>query len=417
MRQGVFIIVLLHISCILFAQSTYLSTSTGSSGGFNRNNLGGSLSMNELAGQVNVITTAVPFLMIAPESRGGALGDIGVATSPDVNSMHWNPAKYAFIKSNTAVALSYTPWLRKLVSDINLSYLVGCTRIDKNQVVAASLRYFSLGNITFTNSTGGFLRDFNPNEFAIDLGYALKLSQKFSGGIALRYIYSNLTGGFSSNNDESTHAANAVAADISAFYTNEKLKIFQKKSTLNWGIAVSNIGNKISYTDDAVKNFLPTNLKLGIALSMDLDAYNTIMISSDINKLLVPTPPVMVKDSLGGYTIIGKISEVSVAKGMFQSFSDAPGGFKEEMNEVIYSFGAEYWYAKQFAIRAGYFHENELKGNRKYFTVGLGLHLNVFGLNFSYLMPTNQHNPLENTVRFSLIFDFEKVKKEEEKTE
>lgn len=371
---------------------------------------GQKMTTDELAGKSNTITSGVPFLTIAPESRGGAMGDVGVATSPDINSLHWNPAKYAFVKNDIGVAISYTPWLRELVDDINLSYLAGYKRLDRNQVIAASLRYFSLGNITFTNIYGNELQDYNPNEFAVDVAYALKLSPNFSGGIAMRYIYSNLTGGFNAEGAE-THAAQSIAADVSMFYTNNKIEIAKKKSTFNFGVNISNIGAKVSYTDDAEKNFIPTNLRFGSSLTMNVDDYNAITLAADVNKLLIPTPPHYYTDSLGERQMEGEISNVSVAKGMFQSFSDAPGGMKEELHEFSWAIGLEYWYAKQFAIRTGYFHEHETKGNRKFFTVGLGLKLNVFGLHFSYLMPTHQQNPLQNTVRFTLLFDFEGMKK------
>ncbi|PIE86308.1 MAG: hypothetical protein CSA05_01260 [Bacteroidia bacterium] len=397
----------------IFGQSNeLLSSANKKASPYSPDNVGG-LSPHELAGQVNVITSAVPFLIIAPESRGGAMGDVGVATSPDINSMHWNVAKFAFIESDFGVGLSYTPWLRKLVDDINLSYLTAYKRIDDKQAISASLRYFSLGYITFTNQSGHELTEYNPNEFAIDVGYALKLSKFFSGGVGLRYIYSNLTGGFNAEGTSNTHAANGVAADIGVFYTNPKLKISKKKTTLNFGLSITNIGNKVSYTDEAEKNFIPTNLRLGTSMSMELDNYNSLALAVDLNKFLIPTPPKVVVEN-GVRKLYGKISDVSVAKGIFQSFSDAPGGMKEELHEITYSVGLEYYYAKQFAIRAGYFSEHETKGNRKYFTVGIGLKLNVFGLNFSYLMPTQQHNPLENTVRFSLLLDFEKLKKEKE---
>lgn len=388
------------------AQLPNVAGNASSYGGYSPSSAvrGQQMTTDQLAGQVNTVTTAMSFMTISPESRGGAMGDVGAATSPDINSQHWNIAKYAFVKSDMGAALSYTPWLRELVDDISLSYLVGYKRIDQKQVVSASLRYFSLGNITFTNIHGGTIDDYSPNEFAIDLGYALKLSENISGGIGMRYLYSNLTGGHSSDGVE-THPAQSVAADISMFYSSPKIKIADKKANVGFGVSISNIGNKVSYTDENEKTFIPTNLKIGTAFTIDVDAYNSITIAADINKLLVPTPEVQAND-----TTYGKLSDVSVAKGIFQSFSDAPGKMKEELHEVMWSAGLEYWYAKQFALRAGYFHEHELKGNRKYFTVGIGLKLNVFGLNFSYLMPTQQNNPLQNTVRFSLLFDFESLK-------
>jgi hypothetical protein len=361
----------------------------------------------DLDEKVNTITTAVPFLMIAPDSRGGGMGDAGVAASPDENSMHYNPAKYAFIEKDMGVAISYTPWLRNLIDDINLLYLTGYYRIRKNQVMAASLRYFSLGNITFTDLYGSITGNFNPNEFAFDLAYSRLLSRNLSGSIALRYIYSNLTGGQYIQGTTESHPGHAVGSDISIYYQN-KLEVFKKDATFAFGANASNLGSKISYTENADKDFIPANLKMGVCLTTEIDEYNSFAVMFDVNKLLVPTPP-HYKDTTPGLDIIlaGKDPNVAVATGVFQSFYDAPGGFKEEVKEINLSFGAEYWYAKQFALRAGYFHEADTKGNRKFFTVGMGLKLNVFGLDFSYLVPVSQRNPLENTLRFTLNFDFE----------
>jgi len=373
----------------------------------------------------NAITTAAPFLMIAPDSRAGAMGDAGVATSPDPNSMHWNPAKLAFVDKDLGLAVSYTPWLRNIVSDISLSYLGFYKKIAKKQTISFSLLYFSLGNIVFTNEGGQNTGSYNPSEFAIDGGYSFLLSKNLSGGIALRYIYSNLTGG-QYIGSTATHAGMAVAADLSVYYQHD-LKISDKESKLSFGINVSNIGSKISYTDDAIQNFIPINLRVGSALKINLDDYNSLMFTCDLNKLLVPTPPLTVRDSATGVQkiIYGKDPNVSVPTGIFQSFSDAPGFvdangnrsvLKEELAEITISSGFEYWYAKQFAIRAGYFNENQYKGNRKYFTFGLGLKMNVFGLDFAYLVPTaGRSNPLANTIRFSLSFDFDSFKDEKTK--
>lgn len=359
----------------------------------------------------NPITTAVPFLLIAPESRGGGLGDAGVATTPDVNSMHYNPAKYAFLEKDLGVAISYSPWLRALVPDINLAYITGYKRIDKAQVIGASLRYFSLGSITFTNEYAQTIKDFNPNEFAIDGTYSRLFSENISGAVALRYIYSNLAGGISVGGAES-HPGWSIATDISCYYQ-KNITVQQKKSKLAFGANISNIGAKISYTENADKDFIPINLKLGTAFTSELDEYNTIMLTAEINKLLVPTPPIY--DTLDGGLVIvaGKDPDVAIATGMFNSFSDAPGGFKEEMREFTFSAGLEYWYSKQFALRTGYFHEDMSKGNRNFFTFGLGLRLNVFGLDFAYLIPTHmRNNPLANTLRFTLTFDFDGLKNE-----
>jgi len=380
-------------------------------------------SKQRFTGDLNSITTAVPFLMIAPDSRAGAMGEVGVATSPDANSMHWNPAKYAFVDKDMGLSISYTPWLRALIDDINVSYLSGYKRIGKNQRSAAaiSLLYFSLGNITFTDFQGEKLRDFQPNEFSVDASYSFLLSQNLSAGIAMRYIYSNLTGGIEVQGS-SSHPGQTVAADLSAYYQKD-VKISQYDSRVSWGLNVSNIGGKVSYTDEAVQNFIPINIRTGGAITLDLDEYNQLTFAADFNKLLVPTPPIY-NDTFPGdpdHIIYGSNPYVPVAKGIFQSFFDAPGVelsdgtrdvFKEELREINFSVGLEYWYQKQFAIRAGYFHEHATKGNRKFFTVGIGLRLNVFGLDFAYLIPTYQHNPLENTLRFSLTFDFDGFKQQ-----
>lgn len=368
--------------------------------------------------QTNTITTAVPFLLIAPDSRAGAMGDAGVASSPDANSVHWNTAKLAFIDKKLGVSMSYTPWLRALVPDINLAYLSVYYKLEKDQAIATSLRYFSLGDITFTNQVGNVIGQFRPNEFALDLAYARQFSKNWSGGMAIRYIYSNLTGGITVQGSD-TKPGNSVAADLSTFYTNDKIKVADKKSTVSWGLNISNIGAKISYSNTSDKDFIPINLKTGAALTMNLDEFNSISFLADINKLLVPTPPVYDTDTNGApiispdgsYVILsGKDPNRGVAEGIFGSFSDAPNGGKEELREFTYSFGLEYWYDKQFAVRAGYFYEHATKGNRKFFTVGAGLKYNVFGLDFAYLIPTQQRNPLANTLRFSLLFDFDAFK-------
>jgi hypothetical protein len=350
----------------------------------------------QLAGQdVNTITTAVPFLLIAPDSRAGGMGDAGVASTPDANSIHWNPAKLAFISKDMGASISYTPWLRALVNDINLGYLSAFKRISSRQTIAVSLLYFSLGNITFTDEYGTSIGTYNPNEFAIDAAFSQKLAENVSGGIALRYIRSDLTQGASSGG-ESTQAGNAVAADVSVYYRDE-IEFSGKEALLAFGGNISNLGSKISYTTSGTRDFIPTNLRLGGSLTTELDKYNTFAFNLDINKLLVPTPRVGVKSS-----------DISVASGVFQSFSDAPGGFSEEFKEIIYATGVEYWYDNQFAVRAGYFHEAQTKGNRQFVTLGAGLRYNVFGIDFAYIIPTtSQRSPLENTLRFTLLFDFD----------
>jgi hypothetical protein len=353
----------------------------------------------------NVITTAVPFLTIAPDSRAAGIGDAGVGTSPDVNAQHWNPAKYAFIESDMGVSLSYSPWLRALVNDINLAYLVGYKKLDDFQTLSASLRYFSLGDIIFYDEFAQYQGQQNPNEFAIDFGYTRLLSDYFSGAVAVRYIRSDLTGGQLINGVES-RAGNSYAADVAFYYRNE-FTVRRQTNIFSAGINIQNIGAKISYTDGEIKDFIPTNLKLGLAYTSELDDYNTFTFTADINKLLVPTPP---RDTTtydpGAIIYPGGInSDKSVVEGIFTSFNDAPGGFKEELQEVTLSAGVEYWYNQQFALRAGYFYEHENKGNRKFMTAGAGLKLNVFSLDFAYLLPLVRNHPLENTLRFTLSFD------------
>jgi hypothetical protein len=354
------------------------------------------------SGELNAIQTVVPFLTIAPDSRAGAMGDAGVATTPDIYSMHWNPAKFAFIDGKGGVGISYSPWLRNLVPDINIAYLSGYYRLDKKQVIESSLIYSSLGDVPFTDDFGNPERTFKPNEWSYDIGYSRLFTENLSGGIAFRMIYSNLTGGFYSGG-VATKAGISVAADISTYYQ-KKISVFDKESLLSFGGNISNIGSKMSYSDAQTSDFIPINMRIGTALSIDLDQYNKITATIDLNKLLVPTPPyysITNSDSI----IAGKDPNVAVPVAIFQSFIDAPGGLKEELHEITYSYGLEYWYNDQFAIRAGYFHENETKGNRKYFTAGAGFRLNGFTVDFSYLMPLVQNHPLARTLRFSLSFD------------
>lgn len=355
----------------------------------------------------NTITTAVPFLSITPDSRAGGMGDAGVGLTPDVSSQHWNPAKYIFMESDMGIGLSYSPWLRNLVDDINLAYLSGYKKLDDVQAMSASLRYFALGDIIFTSEFGEIQGQQSPNEFAIDLGYSRLLSESFSGAVALRYIRSDLTGGQMVNGVE-TKAGNAFAADV-AFYWFKELRVNRKDNIFSAGINIQNIGSKISYTDGTVKDFIPTNLMLGAAYTTNLDDYNSFTFSFEANKLLVPTPPAdsTVYDPDGVILPAGINSDVGSIEGIVKSFHDASGGFQEEMQEINLSLGIEYWYNKQFAIRGGYFYEHENKGNRKYFTAGAGLKMNVFALDFSYLLPTQRNHPLENTLRFTLSFDID----------
>ncbi|HOP04617.1 MAG TPA: type IX secretion system outer membrane channel protein PorV [Tenuifilaceae bacterium] len=364
------------------------------------------IDIGELTGGLNALRVGVPFLIIAPDSRAGAMGDAGVASTPDIHSQHWNPAKYAFIDKQFGLSLSYTPWLRNLINDINLSYLAGYYRLDDQQVISGSLLYFSMGDIIFTNDQGQTMTTHNPNEFAIDAAYSRKFADKIGGAIAFRYIRSDLTGGYSQLGQSSAKAGSSAAADVSMYYETP-ISLDNKDHEFALGLNISNMGNKISYNDDATKDFIPINMRLGGRFTYNMDIYNAIGIMVDANKLLVPTPPVYDTEE-EGVIIAGMDPLVSVPAGMMQSFYDAPGGFKEEIHEFSFSVGLEYWYAGQFAIRAGYFDEHQTKGNRKYFTIGAGLKYNVFNLDFAYLVPrAGQANPLANTVRFTLGFEFE----------
>lgn len=387
--------------------------------------------------QLNTITTAVPFLLITPDSRAGGMGDAGVASLNDVNAIHWNPSKLGFTNKKMGFGVSYTPWLRALVPDINLAYITGFYKMKKKGTIGGSLRYFSLGDITFTDANGQTTGQFRPNEFALDVAYGTKLADNFAVGLAVRYINSNLTGNAVVQQSQ-TRPGRAVGVDISALYKKEKVKLADKKAIVAVGLNISNIGNKMSYSDRGDKNsddFIPINMRLGGSLNVNLDDYNSISVLADINKLMVPTPPIYqykvdangnttgeIATDADGNPIIekGKDPNRGVAEGMFGSFADAPGGGKEELRELNYSLGLEYWYNKLFAVRAGYFYEHPTKGNRQFFTIGAGVKYNVFGLDFAYLIPTQQRNPLENTLRFTLTFDFDAFKdqnKEETKTE
>ncbi len=392
----------------------------------------GQINYNQVSGQdvnnrLNTITTAVPFLLITPDSRAGGMGDVGAASSPDVNSIHWNASKLAFTEKKMAIGVSYTPWLRALVPDINLAYLSGYYKTKKNGTIGASLRYFSLGDITFTDANGQTIGQFKPNEFAVDVAYAVKLAKEFSVGGAVRYVNSNLTNG-QNVQGSTTHPGRSIAVDLSATYRKEKIKLADKKAIGTIGLNISNIGNKMSYSDRNNADFIPINLRLGGSLAINIDDYNSIAFMADINKLLVPTPPIYDVDTNGspkygadGKAIIlkGKDPRRGVAEGIFGSFNDAPGGGKEELREINYSLGMEYWYNKLFAVRAGYFYEHPLKGNRRYVTLGAGIKYNVFGLDFAYLIPLQQRNPLQNTLRFTLTFDFDafKAQSSEDKAE
>lgn len=377
---------------------------------------------NSLGQDINAITTAVPFLSIAPDSRAGAMGDIGCATSSDGNSQSYNPAKYAFNKNQFGFSISYSPWLRNLVNDINLAYLTGYWRITDMDAIAMSLRYFSLGNIEFMDPNGEWVSTQKPNEFAIDFSYSRKLIDQLSIAITPRFIYSNLTAGQFVGGEE-TKAGLAGAADISLFYEQDFKVKKMNNSTLRAGLCISNIGNKMSYSSGTLRrDFLPTNLKLGIGYEMDFDGYNKLTVNGEINKLLVPTNPIYQTDSMGhivyneaGDPVIayGMNPDVSVPQGMIQSFYDAPGGFREELREVMFAVGAEYSYRDLFFFRLGFFHESQYKGNREFVSIGAGLKYTVFGFDVSYLIATRQYHPLANTLRFTLNLDFVSTNKNE----
>jgi hypothetical protein len=362
--------------------------------------LGGAITVSNAQTQpINVVTTAVPFLRITPDARAGGMGDAGIATAPDANSGFINQAKAPFNTGKWSIGLNYVPWLRDLsVNDVYLASLAGYYKLDDNQAISGSLRYFSLGNIQFTDFNGVDLQTFRPREFAIDAGYARKLSRKNSLAIALRYINSNLASG--TLNGVSYKTGSAVAGDLHFYHNGAK----DNGSGFNWGATLSNLGSKISYTSDATqKDFIPANLGLGAAYTKVFDENNKITFALDIHKLLVPTPPAA-GDSVG----LADYRKKSVVSSWFSSFGDAPGKGSEELKEVNGSIGAEYWYNNQFAFRAGYFYENPAKGNRKYFTVGAGLKYSNFNLNFAYLFPSGNgvnRNPLSNTWRFGLVFN------------
>jgi Type IX secretion system protein PorV len=343
----------------------------------------------------NPIVTAVPSLSIAPDARGGGMGDVGAATTPDVNSQYWNPAKYVFMESETGVSLSYTPWLRKLVTDIDLAYLSGYYKFDQRQAVSMSLRYFSLGDITLMDQLGLPQGSAHPNELALDAAYSRKLSDNLSASVALRFIYSDLNNGINLSGGTEMYPGISVAADIASYYKTT-LPIQGVDGTLGIGLNISNIGSKISYDGNSTSNFIPTNMRLGASYDYPIDNYNKISASVDFNKLLVPTTDPSNPN---------KYNDMSPLTGIFYSFSYAPRGFAEKMEEISWSVGAEYAYNNQFFVRGGYFNENVNKGNRKYFTAGAGFKLNVFQLDASYVVSTSQSNPLDQTLRFSLSFD------------
>ncbi|MBM3443742.1 MAG: type IX secretion system outer membrane channel protein PorV [Bacteroidetes bacterium] len=349
---------------------------------------------------INVVTTAVPFLRISPDARAGGMGDLGVATSPDVNSQFYNVAKYAFAKNPTGIAMTYTPWLKDLgLNDVFLASLAGYYKLDETQAISGSLRYFSLGNIQFTDNLGNDLNSFRPREVAVDAGYSRILSDRLSLGVSLRYINSNLAGG-QAISGVSYKPGNAVAGDIGLYYNT----LSDDGSGISLGAAFTNLGSKISYTSDATqKDFIPANLSIGAVYTSVSNEVNKLSFGLDIHKLLVPTPPLL-GDSAG----LANYRSKSVVAGWFSSFGDAPGGFGEELREFYFSAGAEYTYNEQFSVRAGYFYEDKEKGNRQYFSLGAGFKYSSIGFNLSYLIPSGSgvnRNPLSNTIRFGLVFD------------
>ena len=354
--------------------------------------------------EFNQVEHAVISQTIAPDARAAGMGDVGAATDPDVNSQFWNPAKYPFCISRAGISLNYTPWLRQLVSDIDLAYLSGYYRIGDYSAVSGSIRYFSLGEVITANES----MTVNPYEMSVDVAYSLMLSENFSLAAALRWIYSDLRYDYS----EDSAPASAFAADIAMYYNNY-FNMGNRECQLGLGLNISNVGSKITYYGDDRSQFLPANLRLGASLLIPVDEWNRFSISADANKLLVPTVPKQEEgESSADYQerVIREYSDVSAISGIFKSFGDAPGGFKEELQEIQWSVGAEYVYHDQFSLRAGYHHESQNKGNRKYFTVGGGFRMNVFSLDVGYVISTAQSNPLDQTLRFSLTFDMDGLK-------
>lgn len=374
---------------------------------------------NDVKNQFNPVTTGVTSLNIAPDARGGGLGDLGVATDPDVNSQFWNPAKYAFTESRGGLAISYTPWLRKLVNDINLAYVAGYWKFGRYgndpQALSATLRYFSLGSIQTTDEGGNVLSSVNPYEMALDLAYSRKLTKSFSMAVALRFIYSDL--GYSTDGSSDVKGAPAFAADIAGYQTLYPI-VGRSECQWSWGFNISNIGTKVSYDGGANTAYLPANLRLGTTFKFPVADYHTLAINLDLNKLMVPTKPLESSYLDAEGKVDGKAYQealddyynMSSFKGIFKSFYDAPGGFKEEMQEIQISTGLEYSYNQQFFARVGYYYENKYKGNRQYLTFGAGFSLSVFTLDAAYVLATAQSSPLDQTLRFTLGFDMAGLK-------
>jgi len=366
----------------------------------------------------NTILGGLPFLRIVPDAAGGGMGDTGIATDNGTNAIHFNGSKLPFVSKERGLAFTYTPWLTNIgLTDVYLIYLSGYMKIDDRQSFGGGIRFFSLGDINFTDLQGGVTGQGKPREWEVALGYSTKLANNFSAGLSVKYMLSDLATGQMVNGVEIT-TATSFAADLSFTYNNE-VQVGLYDSRLRIGGAITNIGSKVTYTRNSVRDFIPTNLGIGAALEMDFDEYNTITFTLDLNKLMIPTPIAQTIKESDGTVLqnpewdtndnqVADYREAGLFSGILGSFTDAPGGFSEEMSEITYSIGAEYWYDKQFAVRAGYFYEHRLKGNRQFLTVGAGLKYNVFGFDISYLVPTsNTRNPLDNTLRFTLLFDFE----------
>jgi opacity protein-like surface antigen len=357
----------------------------------------------------NAVTSAVPFLRITPDARGGGMGDVGIATSADANALHYNASKLVFAEARTGFSATYTPWMRNLgLQDVNLIYASGYAQLDEFQALSGSIRFFSLGSIEFTDETGAPLGQGNPNEMEVMAAYSRKLSEKFSAGFGAKFIYSNLATGQVVQGAE-VRPGIAFGADLSFTY---RTPIEYNDSELTIGGAITNIGSKITYTNSRFRDYIPTNLGIGLAWKFNLDDYNTFTVATDFNKLLVPTPrPEIDTDPADN---VADYRQLAPVRAIFRSLGDAPGGFREEMNEITIGGGVEYWYDNQFAIRAGYFYEHFSKGNRKYLNVGLGVKFSVASLNLSYLVPTtNQRNPLDNTFRASILVDLKALSEEE----
>ncbi len=365
---------------------------------------------------MNPIITAMPSLSIAPDAHAGGLGDVGAATTPDLNSQHWNPAKYAFMESKGGLTANYTPWLRKLVKDIDLAYLAGYYKWDDVQAISASFTYFSLGAVDLTDINGTFLQEAHPNEWALDVAYSRKLIETLSMSVALRFMYSDMNNGAnaSTNGAQELYPGWTMAADVALYYR-QPIDIPMGQSYFGLGVNISNLGGKISYDEKVTQNFIPANLRIGVSYELPFDDYNRLSFNADINKMLVPTKESKYAVDSEGNELTGQeltdwYSGISSPRGWWMSFADAPGGFKEEIQEIQYGLGLEYSYNRQFFGRVGYSHENKWKGNRRYVTVGAGFNLSIFSLDVAYVIATSPSNPLDQTLRFTLGFDLGGIK-------